>query len=92
MIQFMELADYIVAGSALIGGILIGRRMRPERPEPIRPICSCDHGYGTHDADGGGCHAETLVQFTAYKANQRLAPCPCKRYDGPDPAIFGLAV
>jgi hypothetical protein len=86
-----ELADYLGAGGALLLGLLIGRKMRPKPPEPIKPICSCNHGYGSH-VDGKRCQAQALVQYDAYKSNKELQPCPCVRYDGPDPAVFGLGV
>ena len=86
----LELADYVVAAIALLVGLGIGRRMRPRPPEPIRPICSCKHGFGSHAA-GRQCHAEGLV-VVDHLGTRRLKPCPCLQYDGPDPAIFGLGV
>lgn len=86
MLSFMELADYLVTGLALVGGVGIGRAMRPKPPEPIRPICSCRHGYGTH-THGGHC-AGKFERHRNYK--DVVDPCSCQRYDGPDPAIFGM--
>lgn len=81
-----ELADYVGAGAALLVGILVGRRMRPRPPEPMQPMCSCDHGYGHHEG-GKRC--------AGYESNYRNGEdhrerCECRLYDGPDPTIFGL--
>lgn len=86
--MMFELADYAAFVVATLGGVMIGRRMRPKPPEPIKPICSCRHGYGQH-ADGKSCQAKELTVYDQYKS-KRLQPCACSCYDGPDPAIFGL--
>lgn len=83
-----ELADYLAAAATLLIGVAAGKRLRPRPPAPLRPICTCGHGYGTH-VDGKGCQAETLTVVDE-RHNQELRNCRCRRYDGPDPAIFGL--
>lgn len=83
-----ELADYLGFTVALLGGVFAGRRMRPRPPEPIKPVCSCKHGYGQH-TDGRSCRAKELTVYDQYNS-KRLQPCACSRYDGPDPVIFGL--
>lgn len=82
----LELADYLVAGATLLIGVGVGRRMRPRPPKPLKPMCSCGHGYGTHE-DGRRCQGKEPARrnYTDY-----LDACQCRRYDGPDPAIFGL--
>jgi hypothetical protein len=76
-------------------GLLVGRRMRPRPPEPLRAICSCEHGYGSH-ADGKACQVSDKVadHWDVYGRADHWIPdrCPCLRYDGPDPAIFGMDV
>jgi hypothetical protein len=81
-----ELADYAAFIIATFGGIAIGRRMRPKPPAPLKPQCSCRHGYGHHE-NGLRCHARTSEYL-----NHRdvWVDCTCQRYDGPDPALFGL--
>ena len=44
-------------------------------------ICSCGHGYGTHE-DKQRCHG---VDTRRRNGVQELDPCPCRRYDGPEP-------
>lgn len=92
MISWMELADYAVAGLTLLIGIGVGRRMGPKPPEPLKPICSCSHGYGEH-LEGAQCQGDQkrprynkVGDWTGHE----YVPCKCTRYDGPDPAIFGL--
>lgn len=82
----LELADYVVAGATLLVGLVVGRRMRPKPPEPLRPVCSCGHGYGTHE-DGRRCFGRDEKRRNGVV---HLDECPCRRYDGPDPLIFGI--
>lgn len=88
----LELVDYLVAGATLLIGIGVGRRMRPKPPEPLKPICSCEHGFGKHE-DGGQCHGkvEEATRFSSGGAEiaWKQVQCTCRRYDGPDPAILG---
>lgn len=76
-----ELADYFGFMVAMVLGGLVVKAMKPRSP---RPICTCSHGYGTHD-NGGKCHGteENERNFTDY-----IDPCPCQQYDGPDPLVF----
>lgn len=87
----LELVDYLAA--AFVGGVGIGRVMRPKPPEPLRPVCSCGHGLGTHQQTGA-CNAsvERSSKYDPYggAVAWEHVPCACLRYDGPDPAIFGL--
>lgn len=83
----LELIDYLVAGTTLLIGVAIGRKMRSKPPEPLRPICSCEHGYGQHDAEEG-CQADVRQELPGL--NWQWVDCPCWHYDGPDPALFGL--
>jgi hypothetical protein len=93
MTAWMELADYVVAGTALLVGLAAGRRSRPKPPPPVRPFCTCTHGYGSHE-DGGLCHGKvdepTKYDVYGTEVAWKKVQCTCLRYDGPDPAIFGL--
>lgn len=81
-----ELLDYVAFVVAGLAGVGIGRRMRPRPDPPLRPICSCRHGFGHHE-NGLQCYGteENRRNGTTYVDN-----CQCRRYDGPDPSIFGL--
>lgn len=79
-------------GAGLLGvGMLIGRAMRvkPPKPKPIQPVCSCGHGYGQHQ-DGGRCGAE-VKRATRWGSGQydpidfEYVPCSCLKHDGPVP-------
>lgn len=79
----------LVAGGVLLaGGWLAGRRgRRPSTPKPTGTVCSCGHGYGSHEA-GGMCSAQ--VERVHYYLNgsrngYEWVACPCLTYDGPEP-------
>jgi hypothetical protein len=79
----------VVAGAAaVLVGWLAGRVSRqPQAPKQAGALCSCDHGYGTHE-NGGQCHAQ--VERPHYWGNgsrngYEWVPCPCLSYDGPEP-------
>lgn len=73
-----------VGGGILAAGWLMGRASRrPKTPKPPRPICTCDHGYGMHEPDGGRCHG--LKQTWSQALGQHQVPCTCQTYDGPEP-------
>jgi hypothetical protein len=57
-----------------------GRRGVPTAPASTL-VCSCGHGYGTHE-DERRCHG---VDAGRRNGVQVLDPCPCRRYDGPEP-------
>ena len=81
-----ELADYAAFVVALLAGVGVGRRMGPRPPEPLKPVCSCGHGFGHHES-GARCHGN---RESYRNGRDQVDPCQCRRYDGPDPAIFGL--
>lgn len=81
----------LVAGGI---GYRAGTRKVPAPSELPKPICSCGHGYGTHGSDAPGCggevkRADKWDEYADPRHWQYVA-CPCRRYDGPDPVIFGL--
>jgi hypothetical protein len=73
---------------ALIGsaiGSAIGSSMRrPKKPGFVGSVCSCKHGYGTHEA-GRVCGAEIERSRRGNLPGMEWIPCPCKFYDGPEP-------
>jgi len=91
----LELIDYLVAGTSLLIGIVVGRRMRPRPPKPLTPTCSCTHGFGQHEG-GAQCFGKVAeaVRFDGYGTEiaWKQVQCTCLRYDGPSPVIFGLEV
>lgn len=64
-------------------GFLLGRASgRAERSAPTSTlVCSCGHGLGTHE-DEQRCHGADARRRNGV---QVLDPCPCHRYDGPEP-------
>jgi hypothetical protein len=44
-------------------------------------MCSCGHGYGTHE-DEKRCHATNTRRLNGMAT---IDPCPCHHYDGPEP-------
>lgn len=79
----------LVAGGVLLaGGWLAGCRGRKSStPKPTGTVCSCSHGYGSHEA-GGMCSAQ--VERVHYYLNgsrngYEWVACPCLTYDGPEP-------
>lgn len=92
------LTAYAPAVVGLLGfalGSLLGRNTRPKAPEPLRPICTCKHGYGSH-ADGKACQAMSNRpdHWDGYGREDHWisTPCSCLRYDGPSPLVLGLDV
>lgn len=53
----IEIIAALLAGTA--GGAVLARRRTPKIPTPPAPVCACEHGFGSHDADG--CHAVKRV-------------------------------
>ena len=75
-----ELVDYLAFAAAFVVGVAIGkRRERRKKPEPLTATCGCGHRFGFHE-DGKRCYATDAWE----------TKCTCRRYDGPDPAMFGL--
>ena len=93
--NLFEMVDYVAILASVLGavvGVAAGRRMRPRPPEPLRPICSCSHGYGKH-REGAVCQGGVERKHYTHngvRSGYEWVQCACSRYDGPDPAIFGL--
>lgn len=90
--DFLELADYVVVGLALLLGVGIGRRMRVRPPKPLTAMCTCGHGFGQHE-DGHQCHAQVqrASKWSNYGEERAWTwvDCPCVRYDGPSLSFLG---
>jgi hypothetical protein len=79
----------LLVGAALAAvpgwlGWALGRASgrRSTRSVPVSTLlCSCGHGYGTHE-DELRCHG---VDARRRNGVHVLDPCPCRRYDGPEP-------
>jgi hypothetical protein len=82
-------AATLLVGAALVVvpgwvGWLLGRASgrRQVRAAPVSALlCSCGHGYGTHE-DEKRCHGADPSRRNGVQA---LDPCPCRAYDGPEP-------
>jgi hypothetical protein len=90
--------DIIAGAVSVLFGVGIGRSMRPKPPEPLKPMCTCGHGYGTHD-NGKACQAQVKRPNEWNRSSSielpigwEHVPCPCVRYDGPSPHVLGLDI
>ncbi|MGI5129128.1 hypothetical protein ACQEVB_20150 [Pseudonocardia sp. CA-107938] len=73
-----------IAAAAGTFGWLAGRRAgraEAQRALPAGTMCSCGHGYGMHE-DEHACHGRNRAKRNGI---HHLDPCPCRRYDGPEP-------
>lgn len=85
----MDPISVLAGGVIFLAGVLTGRRVRrPTTTIDLQPpVCTCAHGYGTHDK-GARCQAQ--VERRHYMEDGRhngseWAPCRCLSYDGPEP-------
>lgn len=75
------------AGIAVVAGgfgFVAGRRTGRALARPALPtgnLCSCGHGYGTHENELA-CYADIPRKRNGM---HHLDRCPCRRYDGPEP-------
>lgn len=90
----MEPLSVLVGMGIVVVGVVVGRwsRSRPRDTEmpPSGLLCSCGHGLGTHE-DGTSCLAE-MQRADRWDTFQHpihwcYVPCPCRRYDGPEPPM-----
>jgi hypothetical protein len=76
-----------LGGALLISGMVLGRVSRSRANTQPPAVCSCSHGWGTHDQPVGRCHGD--IRRTKYdsigdKVGYTYVPCPCRAYDGPE--------
>jgi hypothetical protein len=79
----------VIGGALVAAGWFAGRvsRRRPHAPPSSSTVCSCSHGYGSHE-NGGLCGAEIERPFywaNGHRHGYEWVPCPCLSYDGPEP-------
>src|SRR5688572_11806625 len=67
-------------------GWLVHLKRATKREQP-KPICLCEHHYGTHDPETGECLARveesSYIAGTGYR--DLWVTCACVRYTGPQP-------
>ena len=84
----MDPFSMLIGGGLVAVGWGIGRltSRRASTPQvPMHPLCSCGHGYGSHE-DGRICQAEIhRPRPGVLGGGHEWAPCPCRSYDGPEP-------
>lgn len=83
----LDLINALTVGGIFTAGAVFGRvTRRPKPPAPDLPVCSCGHGYGTHE--NIGC-ADTVKRkrwnSLGDPAGFEWVQCPCRVYDGPEP-------
>jgi hypothetical protein len=82
----LGLLEGLAAGGALITvGYLLPHRHKAAGPAPA--LCSCQHGYGSHE-DAKACQAavERITRgWGGRNEGSEWVPCPCRVYDGPAP-------
>lgn len=67
-------------------GIVRGRaEERAKKPEPIKPVCPCNHTWGSHK-EGNRCQAqEKRENYNKFgeRSGWEYANCACTKYHGP---------
>lgn len=79
-----DVLAFLAGGGVVIAATLAAGWARG-RARPRQPMCTCGHGYGTHDGGHGSCGDQ--VRRTTNTAHS-WEPCPCRSYDGPDPLLL----
>jgi hypothetical protein len=78
-LSLIEGAALIVAGMG-IGRFWPARRKGPKPPEPVRPVCGCDHHHSYHDPQTGQCHGRRNLGY--WGGQQNYEDCSCRQYSG----------
>jgi hypothetical protein len=74
----------LVLAGGILGRFLPARRRGPKPPNPVRPVCGCEHEKSYHDPASGKCHALMYVPGTVSRSSHHV-PCTCRQYTGPQP-------
>jgi hypothetical protein len=96
-VMIVESLDLVVGAVLLAWGYVMGRglgirtgvqRERKKIAKGPELICTCKHGYGTHE-HGGKCQGDEK-RSVAWDSDGdpkgwRRISCPCLTYDGPQP-------
>lgn len=84
----LDLVTIFATGGIFTVGYACGRLTRRPKPSaPDVPMCSCEHGFGSHK-EPDGCGADIKrSRWNRYgdHAGYEWVPCPCRTYDGPEP-------
>lgn len=65
-----------------VTGYIQGRRLRPQKPYVIQPICGCGHHLSYHDETGCAANHEVATHWDVFGEPRKwdLAPCTCRKY------------
>lgn len=89
----MTLGIVIVSTASSVAMLFIGytlgrmytQGVKPKPAAPPKPICMCDHNYGSHE-EGRRCKVAIFDDYYGRK----IGNCACLLYVGPDPILSGL--
>jgi hypothetical protein len=75
----------LVGAAVYVAGLLTGRFLpaRKHGPQPVRPVCGCEHAVAYHDPKTGECHARRNLGY--WSGKDHFEGCTCRRYTGPEP-------
>jgi len=87
----MDPITLLIGAGIFVGGMLVGRvtrRAKTAIEKTPRPICTCTHGFGSHE-NGNRCQSSVKRAISWDEWQNPLhfdwQPCACTSYDGPEP-------